>query len=485
MNQENKTEINIDINNLKDEEIKDMIIDMNREQLTIVRNMSYYYTIGRISERAYDFQKENILENTGMVKEKEIIQKSLNTIIESFCKYHLSLSEEEITEEEEVLTSTRKELYNLVNSLHGYGIELSYMKEILDYKTMKDLGKDKGYRITRNDIDYLINRTRAILDDETTNHNRYIKLISNIILLLPFRMSKLRYFEVLKDTLLRNLNRYPTYIVENKIEEYKMIFNSTLLGDYGILFDEYFTDIQRLKRRNINSIESKEKEDINTNINDLETNINKVKEFITDLGIIINKMLVLYLTKGKVEELKDDDIYSKFKNFIKSQNKESLEILLDISNNKLEEYEKKLLSKAEDFEKLVHESTRRGIDFEDVLNEEIRHTGEVLTYYNDMKLSKDEILFANNYEIIDRSYLEQLIDSLIQYINRSITSMNNVERKIRMRRLLSLIELPFNNIEEFLNYIEYSFDERVVSMEELLFTFFSLNHMLEGFKERH
>lgn len=432
-----------------------------------------------------NFKKENIMNNTSRAKEWDIIQRSLDTIIESFIKYHIGLSEEEVNYGKETLINARKELYNLVNSLNGYSIELSYMKEILDYKTMKDMGKDKDYRVNREDINYLINRTKAILDDSTIDSSRYIKLVSNILLLIPFRMSKLKYFEVLKDTLLRNFNGYPASVVENKIEEYKMVFDSTLLGDYGILFDQFFTDIQILKRRKISNIEFEEKEDMNTSISELDNRINKVKFFLIDLGIIINRILVLYLTKGKLEDLQDDDIYSKFMKFEKSKDEELLKTLLETSNIKLEENEKKLLSKTEDFEKLVHESTKRGITFEDVLNDEIKHTGEVLTYYNDMEFSKHEMLFVESYEIIDRNYLEQLIDSLIQYINRSISSMKNLERKIRMRRLLSLIELPFKNIEEFLNYIEYSFDERVVSMEEIVFTFFSLNHMLDEFKERH
>lgn len=57
MNQENKSEMNIDMADLTDEKIKNMIIDMNKEQLTIVRNMSYYYLIGHISEKFNEFQK--------------------------------------------------------------------------------------------------------------------------------------------------------------------------------------------------------------------------------------------------------------------------------------------------------------------------------------------------------------------------------------------------------------------------------------------
>ena len=73
MNKENRNELNLYINKLKDEELKEKIINMNKDQLTIIRNMSYYYLIGNISETVDTFKKENILgDNT---REREIIQK--------------------------------------------------------------------------------------------------------------------------------------------------------------------------------------------------------------------------------------------------------------------------------------------------------------------------------------------------------------------------------------------------------------------------
>src|SRR5690606_29362132 len=189
------------------------------------------------------------------------------------------------------------------------------------------------------------------------DYNKYNTLISKILLLVPFRMSKLKYYEVLKSSLLRNFDKYAANMVESMIEDYKMKFNSTLLGDYGILFDEYFTEIQKLKIKNMDGKED-EKEVINKDIEELSKRINQSKLFITNMGIIINKMLVLYLTKGMVDELNDNDIYSKFKKFIRNQKKDLLEILIETSNKKLEKNEKDLLNRTNEFEVLVHESTR-------------------------------------------------------------------------------------------------------------------------------
>ena len=67
-----------------------------------------------------------------------------------------------------------------------------------------------------------------------------------------------------------------------------------------------------------------------------------------------------------------------------------------------------------------------------------------------MEFNSAQCIISKEQEVIEKYYLEQLTDSLIQYINRSISTMDNVERKLRMRRLLSALELPFQDIEEFI-----------------------------------
>src|SRR5699024_411299 len=114
----------------------------------------------------------------------------------------------------------------------------------------------------------------------------------------------------------------------------------------------------------------------------------------------------------------------------------------------------------------------------------ILFTGKVLTYYNDIEFTRLDLLFSDKYEIVDKNYLVQLVDNLIQYMNRSISSMNNVERKVRMRRFLSLLQLPFEDMEEFFTYVEYSFDETAIGIEEILFTIDAINYLLDEYKER-
>lgn len=487
MNQQDKVNNNIGMYNLTDNELKKEVLDVNKEQLSIVRDMSYYYLFGRIADikkhleynkLSYDFKIEN---------EKEVINNSCRGIIEAFKKFQKKFIDEEVQNEIKVLINMREKLYSLSSSLYGYGIELSYIKELLDHNTMKIVGKKqyKNQNIKKEDINYLTNRIRSILTNSNIDDRSFISIVSNVLSMIPFRMTKYKYFDVLKTTLMRNFSNYPVSIVESKIEEYKMILNSTSLGDYGILFDGYFSNIQRLRNMNLKGKSLEDLEGINKDILVLDKNINEVETFIINLGIIINRLIALYLTKDKIALTSENKLdFIKWEQYEQNPNEELLGSLNRISKDKLEQKEKCLLQNMEYFGNLIQETSRRNFGNDKKVNYEIKYTGKILTYYNDIKFTKYETLFPEKIEIIESDYLEQLIDSLIQYINRSISSLSGLERKIRMRRLLSVIELPFEDIEKFIFYVEYSLDERVVSKEEIMFTIYALNNLIEDYSER-
>ena len=288
---------------------------------------------------------------------------------------------------------------------------------------------------------------------------------------------------MVKTTLIRNFAYYPVGLVENQIEEYKILFDGSLGGNYGIIFVDYFTSIQRLKNINFAELTLDELENTAKGIIDLSLNINKVRMFINSLGLLVNRLIVMYLIKEKNAFNYNEDIFSTWTKYEAKKNKDLLISLTESSNKKLIEMERQLLDNVRYFEALNEEGIKRAEFFDKILNDKILLTRDILAYYNDVEFTKYEILFPENNEPIDYDYLEQLVDNLIQYINRSIITMDNIERKIRMRRLLSILELPFVNIEEFLSYIEYSLDERMVSKEEILFTMDAINYWLDGLKE--
>ncbi|MCF6465701.1 hypothetical protein [Clostridium sp. Cult2] len=486
MNQWSKLDDDLDISKLTDEELKSIIIELNDAQLYYIRNMSYYYLSSRIGKLIELVEVKNYFDDRNNIDEKKIILNSYNVIINSFMNFHEDMVEKEIEERINTLLDTREKLYDLAMALNAYEVEISYIKELIDYHIMKTISKVdyKDVNLDKIKINTLINRTRRALDSAESNDIIFMSIVSNILSIIPFRMSKYKYFDLIKSTLIRNFSNYPLYVVKTQIEEYKTIFDSRYIGDYGIVFDNYFTNIQKYKNINIKSKSLDEIENITKDIVQLMEEINKWSIFIRDLGVILNRLMVIYMTKKEIPiNLKIRDNFKKWDEYYQNRDEKLLDSLIKTCDSQLTTLEKGLLNGIKKLEITSQEaSTRQGFNDEN-LNKEILFTGKVLTYYNDMKFTRLDLLYPDKYEIVEKDYLIQLIDNLIQYINRSISTMSNLERKIRMRRLLSILQLPFKNIREFFTYIEYSLDDRAISIEEVLFTLDAVNYLLDEYIE--
>ncbi|MCF6459622.1 hypothetical protein [Clostridium sp. Cult3] len=471
---------------LKDDELRDRIVDVNRAQLSKIGEMSYNYFISVSGDLLRLINVDNFLEKIDSQRERELIQSIFEYNIRLFKKIHMGIEKNEIEDEIATLLDMREELYSLLNAIHCYETELSYIKESLDYHTMKKIG-EKEYRnalIDKNEIVLLIDKIGEVLAKNINNHLDFVSIVSNIISILPFRMSKSKYFDIVKTTLTRNLNQYPVDMAENQIENYKILFDSSLAGDYGIVFDVYFTRVQSIKNIDYKTYSLEELDNLAKDIINLAKELNEVEVFLVTLGTLINRLISILLIKNKsLLNIDSKKLYSIWEKQGEELDEKRLSSLRELSNNSLKEVEKQLLKDIQYFEVLNGEGLKRPGFLDKSLNKEMLFTNRVLTFYNDISLTKYETLFPKETQAIDKYYLEQLIDSLIQYINRSISSMDNIERKIRMRRLLSALQLPFEDIEEFLFYIEYSLDERVVSKEEILFTIDGINYWLDNINE--
>ena len=132
-------------------------------------------------------------------------------------------------------------------------------------------------------------------------------------------------------------------------------------------------------------------------------------------------------------------------------------------------------------EKVSYEAVDRPDLIDEKLNDELLLTKKVLSYYNDFSFLREDILLYDGFdsiEIVEKNYLDELLNNFTQYLNRNISTMTNLERKIRMRRLLSSMEFPFEKPEDFMDYIQVSLDPRITSKEEILVSMKSLYYLI-------
>ncbi len=462
-------------------DIRDNIISLNKKQLKLIKESSYLNAFNVINTLKSELKNNKQNENIGLMSEMSLLDHYINKTINLLDDSIHHESDERIELQLKEAMVIREELYELSSIIEGYSIELGYVGELVDQYGTKILSKQNYENVpySINKVEDLIILVNEVLDKVKEDYYKYIYIISQIISILPMRLVKDNYFTIVKNTITRNFKLYNKVQVENQINEYKKIFDSSIRDGYGTRFDYYFREIQKLRNINLSDKDLDGLDDIVKEIMKLTKEINEIFNFILRLGLLSNMIIVINLIdRIPITEEVEKIYYNWIKNIWNQDMEKSDELNVTIEK-KIKEIEEEIFKDLEEFNLLNSEALKREDFNYDDLNEELLYTKKILTYYNDANLIEQNLLFSEDDSLITQEYLEQIIDSLIQYINRSLSKMNNIERKVRMRKLLSQIELPFNGIEEFNKYIKYSLDNRVLPKEEISFTIDYLLYFLE------
>lgn len=471
-----------ELENLSDDELRDRIVAINKEQLSKIGNISLYDVLIR-GIKFIDNSEENmkIIDRIVSKDEKEQLFKCYNDIF----KYIRNIDHIFITgdfhkdREIEKLRSVREQLFSLFLSLRPYLIENSYISEMADYLIIRDKAEDMYKNIEFEDIDYYSFYT--VLNDyiikNSTDYYSLNSFISDTIKILPFRLTKEKFFDILKEALINNLRYESMNMVENYIKYYKSLFDGTLDAEYGIKYDGFFRNTQILKRVDLIkcSIE-KLNEVLNKSQKNIE-NISAVSGFIKKLGITCNKLIALVMTKEAIIDDIDRKVLIGWTNFIAGDTSISSDKFIKFLDSNITDMKKCMEDRNTLLKNLTQESIKRGKIVDEIVKENLLYTQNTLAYFDDSIFEDEKILFDDS-EKVEEDYLEDVLDNFIQFISIDITSMNNFERKIRMRNILHFIEYPFTSPDDFLDYVQYSLDSKVTPKEDILLAMDHFNYLM-------
>lgn len=446
------------IESLENQEIEEEILRMNNSQIRDIKRSSLLNIL--ISLDAVDkiLKDEKVEIINKHKKEKE----SLLNIIEDAENLLLN-------PKKDLTYKNRNEIITMKKILEGYIVELYHIGELVDEHGMKILSKDERNKAYHS-MEEMITLIENSLNSSREDYNKYVFIISEIINILPMNMVKANYYDIVKNTLLRNLSTLNKVIVDISIENYKKQFDSSTKDGYGTRFDYFFMEIQKLKKSKLEEKTLDELSEDMEKILKLTEELNLLQDLIMTLGIIYNLIIVINLG----EEI-DIDLEETIKEFQEKRNEE--EYLKGIRKEVLE-IESKIQKDLVYYEELTVEVSKREDFNHDRLEEDLLEVRNILTYYNDIGITEQEYLEGLDLNVVSLDYLESRIDDLISYIERSIIGMSNMERKVRMRKLLSVIDLPFKNLDDFIGYIRYSLNERVVDREIITFKINQIIHFL-------
>ncbi len=471
-------DISKNIHDMTNKELKDSIIKFNLDKLKSINNSSYLNAFGAILSLRKALEDKQGEKYINKLSEADIFRRDINTginlinDIKNKKNYYDNLNK---------AISIRKELYDFLNIVKGYYVELSYMGEMIDFH-MIDFSKNNAHNKAQNlNIDKIVELIERTLEEWKVDYNTYTYIISQITYFLPMKLTKSKYFNIIENSLKRNLKDLNKLQLEDKIEFYKREWDSSLQFGYGVSFDVFFTKIQEFKKINLKEKTSQELKEIVKSIIDITKEINELYNFILILGLTYNMIITIYTADSSSLDKEILDIKDQWNKLLISNSKSELEAFLRLNQATIQESEKQTLSSIEVFHELNIEAASRENFIDNEIEDIFLYTRKVLTYYNDYNLSNIDLLLSENVEKVSKDYIDQSIDNLIGYFKRSLDKMNEDEKKVRIKKILSLIELPFANINEFKEYIRYSLS-KVSSNEELDYIVSNILNFLNDIK---
>lgn len=458
---------NISISDMNNEELKNSIKKHNDDKLNNIYKSSYLNAFGAILSLVTILDKPGEFEYLNNVSEVEVFKKHMDSAIDLI---NISLGGEKPSENLDKAKRTRNEIYEFLKIVEGYYIELSYIGNIVDHYGLEI--NSKAYDKQRNN-NINIEKTVKIIHDKLeyykNDYSMYNHIISQIVEFIPIRLTKDKYINILENALLRNLDSLSKEEVEDKINYYKRQWDSSLQYGYAFKFDKYFSLIQKIKTIDFQEKDLEALEELVKEIVAITKELNELYNFILIMGLTYNMIISIYLDNQSRLDNEILEIKDQWNNILKSPDEIAIKEFMKINEAKIRQVENDTIEYIDEFQEMNEEAVKRQGFTDSDLEDVFLQTKEILTYYNDYKLGNINILLNTSNETVSAEYLDEWIKSLTSYIKRSLNTMDNIERKVRMKKLLSLIELPFSSINEFEDYIRYSLNDRIASSRETLF----------------
>lgn len=439
------------------EELKREILRVNDNQLYNIGHMAILEGL-----LFHIDLKENFNNNIDLVKQQcedgEAISNLFEKISSKDLDIKLIVTSNEMSKElgKGYFQNLRKTCQRLLASLSGYITEISYINEIA-YEIIHRRKITEEY----NDVVESVNLEKFyqnVYKFLTEDMDLLAVKINDIISVLPLSISRKRYYDVLKSSIIKALEKNSKEEVIILLDRYKTIFNGTMEEDYGQKFDNFFRKTHKFKQHDLKSNSVTEIEEIYKDTTEALQELNTIVNILRQIGLIINRYIIINILKENLISFNDENkkIMELWDIYI-NRNDESLEQeILKTCENKIKDIEKRFSDENVKLHNLITEYDSKEGKIDKEFDKKLLKTQDVLSYFNDSNIEKEELLLKNEKENVSPDYLEQAVDNLVDFIDRNIKEMPNRMRKARMRRLLCLVELPFMKPDDFFNYLKNS-----------------------------
>lgn len=350
------------------------------------------------------------------------------------------------------LAIIRDKIYSYYETLKSYRTELIYLQDVFNQKVLlekkRTLQIDYPYSFLNEEKEKILEKLDSLIELVPLNSQEYENLSVVLVKILPFKISKHKYYDKIAKLLFTSLDNKSKNFINFKLQSYK---NSTIgcyQKNYGLFYDYYFNKVE-LYRKDLSS--STSDKNINKDIKETIKFINQDINSLLSLGLFLNNLILLKKI-GKILGKENNNIES----YLEQKYNEDL---VDDRQKQLVESQKELLKYTKNIEK------NPGLI--DEIDKIFLETTYFIELFNLKIFYNFDIDFNQEIQYIDKQELEILITNFLAYLKRNLNETNRKERRIRMKLLLIDIRNIFSTKLEFKNYIRYSLDSRLVDKEEL------------------
>ena len=477
-----KMNMNEEISKLTDEEIMENIKQTNKSQLSNIGHMAYIELFNRnIYLRSILNDNKELIDE--LLKEDEKFREVYEKVENKVVDLSTVLDSEKLNENLDVenLKSLRIDIVKVLRTLSAYSTELSYTHEIA-----KDLIYKKFIKENEAEIEKTVDHqkffdavSKFVMEDPTTMKN----IIMDLTNVLPMRITKAKYYDVISGAFKRNLNYSSKRQTDVTLGRYKTLLNGSLEPEYGLYFNRYFMKAQEARQADFKNLSDEELNAIYEDSYKVIMEIGNVSNVIREFGIIVNRLISICILQDEILENIDkyniDSLKNAWKTFAEDETEESQTKVLKAYKTIFKKLDDKFININGELQSLTMENFNRKNKVSDDLKAELQKTQYILEYISDYALDQEEILESDYQSVVEKEYLDQAVENLVKFIERNITSLDLLQRRMRMKRLLTLTEGAFADPTKFFEYVANSI-ERISSKEELIAT---VNGVLEVITE--
>lgn len=390
----------------------------------------------------YDNDLIEVLNTLGL--QEESINVIKEKIIKNIDRIHLIYEKDSKDNniELEYFKNIRKDIHTIIINLSRYLTEISYYNSIYyDILSRKEFNSN-----IRIDFQKFYEEIYSFLMEDESLLNQKV---SEIIWTIPIKISKKKYYDILENSFKNSFKNNSKEKVDILFKRFKSIFNGTLDWDYVDSFEKYFRVTQFYKDIDYKNISDKELDRAYIESKNIINEIEKLLEYIREMGIVTNKFIIINLLKNNMTLTEKKDIEL----FINEINNNSEEVLL----RKINEMEEVLMNDTKDYQDITKDIINNNISIDEEVHSLYKTTEKVIGYLKDYFVEREELIFSQD-EYVDESYLNKSIENFFQFIDRNIKNMDNTNRKIRMKKILSLLDNPFRSPDDFFYYLKSSIE---------------------------